>query len=701
MSLAELKLLAQLESRQKNVNKKLQNIVKEETTKRADEPYLIETEPENISQLQLPSFDELKENLSEQQLNEIVQHIKNVIMPKVEEELRMNIENHKQQTLPIYTSQIPYEQEYSYPVPLISDAEINSYVDRADPKDRKDMIRSLFKENNERSRFNEFMKSRPDSLEESISEYFQQVLRDESIKYVDDYVKKQQIENYSLNIAGGRTERLPNESDDQYIERLESINLSLPDSNTIIELNKNKEKQKLKKNLQSLMKFSDVEAVINDPFLTDDKIKLLNIIFPKFNKEIRDTFKSIDLQTFKDFTINYLNKIQTKTLNDINVDKYSTRGDLAGFEYSIPEDFLESIDLNEEYEPYKFGDLYVNSKEDDIQKEYFDRFNLNYIPPTSRSDVTPLLGTQELRLMKKGDSDDGMNSDSDIDPVEAQAQYALPPPIQLQPIKLSQSQRNADYYTYLDKKYKDVGGLRNKLAEFQSADNPYSEYFSNVSTKKQGARGDNSKNRTKQEIQKSIASRLVDIQNQSGLEPDQIGWGFQKTKGKKQRHKTFYGKGLLLPDDHEERFYNFGKFLLDNDKLNNNVVRIIYKKTGINHPQLKTTIVSDDFIDILQDVVNNSKFNERAYKKLEKEERDFMKSLIEKSGVNKILKIKDLDDDEEKSLKNRLVVIQGELEIGNNSPILKKEASEIILHFMKNGKIRENVGYKMLYNLVQ
>ena len=543
MSLAELKLMSQLESRQKNVNKKLQNIVKEETTKRADEPYLLETEGQDIAQLKLPSFEKLKENLSEPQINEIIQYVQNVIMPQVEEEMRMNILDKVKNTLPIYVSQFPDEQEFTYPVPLISEEEKNLYLDKADPRDRKEIARYIFIENNERSRYNEDMQDSPEYLQESIRDYYQEVLREEALKYVDEFVKKQQIEQYALNIAGGRTERLPNESDDQYLERLESINLSLPDAQTIIEQKKVNEKQKLKKNLESLMKYSDVEAVINDKFMTDDKIKLLNSVFPKFNKEIRETFKSIDLRTFKDFTINYLNKFLDKNFEDGNDDifgsnKSNYRGD--GSTIASSDSFLKSIDLNTEETPYKFGDVYDDRTDEDIERDYYGSFNINYIPPTSRSDITPLLGTQELRLLKKGDSD--MNSDSDAEqPIEAIASYTSPP-IELKTIPLSSSQRQADYYTYLDKKYKEVGGLRNKLSEFQSADNPYSEYFSNISTRKTGARGDSSKSRSKQEILKSIASRLVNIRNQSGLEPDQIGWGFKKQKVRNKDTKHFMEK---------------------------------------------------------------------------------------------------------------------------------------------------------------
>ena len=150
MSLAELKLMSQLESRQKNVNKKLQNIVKEETTKKADEPYLLETEGQDIAHLKLPSFEKLKENLSEPQINEIIQYVQNVIMPQVEEEMRMNILDKVKHTLPIYISQFPDEQEFTYPVPLISEEEKNLYLDKADPRDRKEIARHIFIENNER-----------------------------------------------------------------------------------------------------------------------------------------------------------------------------------------------------------------------------------------------------------------------------------------------------------------------------------------------------------------------------------------------------------------------------------------------------------------------------------------------------------------------------------------------------------------------
>lgn len=609
MSLSELKLLAQLETRQKNVNKKFNNIVQEETQKLDDEPYLTESIDETpINQLQIPTLEEIKNNLSEEQINEIYEYVLNNIMPDKTNEIQRDF-------------------------------------DRAGFRDK-----SLF------------------------DDAYRNVLTKEVEKEIDNYARRRLVEVNNLNLGNQKSERLPNETDEQYLDRLESIRLSLPDSQSIIELKKLQERNKLKDKLQKIMKYSDTEAIINNTdLMTDENVALLNRIFPKFNKDIRETFKSIDLQTFKDYTKNYLENFKSKHLNQPN---------------SLSETDSDTIVFKPTAKtPFKFSDVYDNGEEEENDRNRIDHFNLNYSHPTPRGDYSPLLGTQELKLLREAEATPLPNISEAIPLTKSSQKY-------------SEKGRKGDIEHYLTEKYGNVNDIRTKLQIFQSPDSPYYNEFVGVETKKEGKRKGTTKNRSKQELIKSVASKLYNIEENKGETPEEVGWGLKKKRGNNYRKKTFYGKGISPPTTTDEnKFYPFGKFLIDNDKLEKNIIRIIYASTGINHPQMKNTLVSDDFKDMIMDIIINFKFNERSYKRLSKDERHYMKTLLEKSGVAKILKIADLDDDEDKAMMNRIRVIQGELEIGNNSPLLKTEAIEIIKHFIANGKINEANGYKMLYTL--
>jgi hypothetical protein len=86
------------------------------------------------------------------------------------------------------------------------------------------------------------------------------------------------------------------------------------------------------------------------------------------------------------------------------------------------------------------------------------------------------------------------------------------------------------------------------------------------------------------------------------------------------------------------------------------------------------------------ELIEMQKFNERLYNLLDSKEKELCKLLLVKSDVKKILKIK-IDDsvDEYSTKKSRLDVVIGEINAGNDSPILKEEL-KTILKWLKDNK---------------
>ena len=628
MSLTELKLLAQLENRQKKVNKGLQGFVKEETLKSADEPYLLEDE--DIPLMYIPSKNDLYDNLSAQELNEISEYIINILMPPIITQIQEEYENN------------PRKDEY------VQDVYIKKFTEEINAR--------------------------------RLEEYN---------KYLEIYLAQKQNRMSMDNIGERPTERLPNETDEQFIDRLETIQLSIPDQDSIIASRKLKIRNELRDSLKTIMKQSDAEAVLNDRHLFDDNdITTLNQVRDKFLKDIRGTFKTIDINTFKDYTRNYLDTFQyNKGVSDYK-EKYGkitdnkSYGDVSTISNSIHSgDFgIDGLNDNqlEGYETFVQPDAYRNYAQDtyDDDNEDMDRFvaDLRFTPVTERNDYEQLLGTQELNAYR-GYTPSRKEPGAPVLPLQMNE---LPT---MQNFKTSKEYR--DYLLNRDTKIETL----QRLKHFQESKD-FGDYFKDVKT-----RYANGKTVSQENIIKSIVAKARKIQREQHIN---VGFGIQN---KRSKSKTIYGKGISLPEEREDRFYQFGKFLLDNDKLNNNIVRIIYASTGSGHPKIKNTLVSEDFKDILLDTILKSNFSERAYKRLNKDEKIFMKSILEKSGVSKILQIKSLQDDDETHLMDRWQVLQGEFEIGNDSPTIKEEAKQIITHFISTGKITKSEGYKMLYSL--
>lgn len=211
------------------------------------------------------------------------------------------------------------------------------------------------------------------------------------------------------------------------------------------------------------------------------------------------------------------------------------------------------------------------------------------------------------------------------------------------------------------------------------------------------------------EIVKKLTKDLFEINNKrykvDKLVPDEYaGLGMVKGRKKAQmravytQKKIIEGKGIAIPRK-DEQYVQFGKFLIDEPRLKNGVLRVIYHSTGVSHPDFRPQDISTDLRDEITTMIETGKWSERALKHLDKGEQTTLKKLLEKSGVAQAMGIKELQTDEMKEDTNRWELLKGELRIGNNSPRIIKEMEQLIKKFMENGRIKKQEGYKLLYEL--
>jgi len=211
------------------------------------------------------------------------------------------------------------------------------------------------------------------------------------------------------------------------------------------------------------------------------------------------------------------------------------------------------------------------------------------------------------------------------------------------------------------------------------------------------------------EIIKKLTKDLFDINQKrykvDRLMPDEYeGLGMVKGRKKAQmravytQKKIIEGKGIAIPAK-EEQYVQFGKFLIDEPRLRNGVLRVIYHTTGVSHPDFRPQEISKDLRDEISTMIETGKWSDRALKHLDKGEQITLKKLLEKSGVARAMGIKELQTDEMKEDTNRWELLKGELRIGNNSPRIIKEMEQLVKKFMENGRVKKQEGYKLLYEL--
>jgi hypothetical protein len=211
------------------------------------------------------------------------------------------------------------------------------------------------------------------------------------------------------------------------------------------------------------------------------------------------------------------------------------------------------------------------------------------------------------------------------------------------------------------------------------------------------------------EIVKKLTKDLFEINQKKykvdRLMPDEYaGLGMVKGRKKAQmravytQKKIIEGKGIAIPAK-EEQYVQFGKFLIDEPRLKNGVLRVIYHSTGVAHPDFRPQEISKDLRDEISTMFETGKWSDRALKHLDKGEQTTLKKLMEKSGVARAMGIKELQTDEMSEDTNRWELLKGEIRIGNNSPRIIKEMEQLVQKFMKIGRVKKQEGYKLLYEL--
>ncbi len=156
---------------------------------------------------------------------------------------------------------------------------------------------------------------------------------------------------------------------------------------------------------------------------------------------------------------------------------------------------------------------------------------------------------------------------------------------------------------------------------------------------------------------------------------------YSKTQGGRKT-ETEYGMGL--PAENIPQYVPFGNVILLLQKL------YYHNQLSVKNKQMKsvagfrTTKVSEAFVKLIMNMVQGLKPTHSDISALSANERQVYDRLIQVANLNKA--VANHGDKTITDLKHRLKMIESEIEIGNNNPMLKKELYGI-LHALKNFKV--------------
>jgi len=180
----------------------------------------------------------------------------------------------------------------------------------------------------------------------------------------------------------------------------------------------------------------------------------------------------------------------------------------------------------------------------------------------------------------------------------------------------------------------------------------------------------------------------IDINSHNGRDYHMSGDGFMKRRIK-------IGKGIEIKKD-EPKFRAFGKYIIHMPQLNNNNILNFKHQSGGPIPAIKAVNVDDNFKEFVLDVLNSGRVNDRHYDSLTEPEKNHFLKVVRGAGIINDLKLKNSNHDKEKEDIERLELLIGEYNAGNDNEKMIKEAKTLIKKYISNGRISRQKGLEML-----
>jgi hypothetical protein len=137
--------------------------------------------------------------------------------------------------------------------------------------------------------------------------------------------------------------------------------------------------------------------------------------------------------------------------------------------------------------------------------------------------------------------------------------------------------------------------------------------------------------------------------------------------------------------------YDLGKFYLDKNKFDNDLLELRYKKNK-HIAQIKPMYLTGDLKKVVKDLIHNKTLNKTDYEKLSNIDKNTIRALNHKLGFG-------ININHDDTLDKRFEIIRGEILAGNTNLSLKNEAKRYLLHALRIGKLPRNVCYDLMMEL--
>jgi hypothetical protein len=159
------------------------------------------------------------------------------------------------------------------------------------------------------------------------------------------------------------------------------------------------------------------------------------------------------------------------------------------------------------------------------------------------------------------------------------------------------------------------------------------------------------------------------------------------------------GKGVKLEKEDNPTYRQFGKYVIHIPHLvNNNTANFKYPSLG-SIPSIKPQTVSEDYKDLILEVLQTGKLNKKELERLPQNEIKHFEKVAVGAGLVEQLGMKVGTTEEDKADAKRFEVLRGEYLAGNNNEKMIKELRMLITKFINNGRLHKTEGLNLLLEL--
>ena len=174
-----------------------------------------------------------------------------------------------------------------------------------------------------------------------------------------------------------------------------------------------------------------------------------------------------------------------------------------------------------------------------------------------------------------------------------------------------------------------------------------------------------------------------------------VGVGFKATRIPTSK----VGKGVKLEKEDNPTYRQFGKYVIHIPHLlNNKTANFKYPSLG-SIPTIKPLTISDDYKDLLLDVLQTGKLNKKELERLPQNEIKHFERVAVGAGLVEQLGMKIGNTEEDKADAKRFELLRGEYLAGNNNDKMIKELRQLITKFINTGRLHKTEGLNLLLEL--